>query len=425
MSDQAAATCTLTPGGAVVDVPVQDVRRVVYTFDTSATRADLALPYAVAIDGQCGPQYAEHAQVVRGHPKKITVMAPAGSTVALCLNSDAHPRHRQQPVYAVRVDAHDVRVNIKEVTGRNISHLRPVVGEPRWCAARESGQRERVYDAALTGDIWLAISHNYTADEADAMLASTLTPDVKAAVLRIYAGLSEPCLRVEAGDAALTVRLLAEMQSNARANTTHCNWLSDIVTRTHPFAFAALIQEALAAGVTEVRVVSAWRPCLGSIGHRAGLGLDINYIESHRHAIRVNRAALTSARPLPDASVTEKERGLYSRFLGAKKALDMVLRAKKGEHGADGTKRREAELDAARASKEWEEEMLANQPHLMSSFREHLGTSELVTQILDPWYVDMNTHDRIAPKVNTQLSPDEKLHNNHLHLTIREPGIFQ
>jgi hypothetical protein len=53
-----------------------------------------------------------------------------------------------------------------------------------------------------------------------------------------------------------------------------------------------LLAEARAAGVTELRITSGWRPMLGSIAHRAGLGLDIDYAESATEHVALNRAAL-------------------------------------------------------------------------------------------------------------------------------------
>ena len=47
------------------------------------------------------------------------------------------------------------------------------------------------------------------------------------------------------------------------------------LTRVHPGGYAALINAALANGVSSIKMNSCWRPMVGSIAHRAGLGLDV------------------------------------------------------------------------------------------------------------------------------------------------------
>lgn len=320
------AVCTLSPEGTVVTVRVGPRCKLTYEFDTAATSTGLALPYVVAIDGQAQPEYADRPRALRDR-RTIDLIVKPGSKVALFLNSDAHPDHRRNPVYAVEVRNNDVYVKITERKGR-ISHERPTLRQPPVCQlAATPGKRLEMYEAALTGDIWMQISHLYTAAEADALLPPDTVPAVRAAVRSIYSGLPRPELIVDfpASDAAAGMRLRVEfreeMQENVWLNTTHCPWLTGILPRTHPCAYAALLTEAHAAGVTSVAVTSAWRPSFGSIAHRAGLALDITYLESEAQRVFVNRAALTNDKAPRNGNVSEREKVLWREHQDAKKEL--------------------------------------------------------------------------------------------------------
>ena len=319
------ASCTLSPEGTVTTVLVGAKCKVSYEFDTAATSAGLALPYAVAIDGQVLPEYAEKPGALRDR-RTINLVVNPGSKVALFLNSDVHPDHRRNPVYALEVGNNDVHVKMTEKKGR-IGHAWATLKQPLCRPGAAPGKRLEVYEAALTGDIWMQISHLYTAAEADALLPPDTTPTVRAAVRSIYAGLTRPELIVNfpASDAApkltLRVEFRAEMQDNVRANTTHCPWLTGILPRTHPCAFAALLSEAHAAGVTSVAVTSGWRPSFGSIAHRAGLGLDITYLEGGEKRVYLNRAFLIKAGAPRNGNVSEREKTLWKDYQEVKKVL--------------------------------------------------------------------------------------------------------
>lgn len=89
------------------------------------------------------------------------------------------------------------------------------------------------------------------------------------------------------------------------------------------------------------------------------------------------------------------------------------------------------ELKALRANeiatrKEWNAERDRHEPGLIRSLRERLGLNASIKQIFDPWYMDADTADKIAPIPNEQRrsNPNERLHNNHLHITVREPKIL-
>jgi hypothetical protein len=443
------ATCALSPEGTVTTVLVGPKCKVTYEFNTAATSAGLALPYVVAINGQLLPEYAEKPGALRDQ-RTINLAVNPGSKIELFLNSDVHPKHRKHPVYALEVGNNDVHVKITERTGR-IGHEWATLKQPLCRPGTTPNKRVDVYDAALTGDIWMQISHLYTADEAEALLPPDTTPAVRAAVRSIFTGLSRPELVVNfpASDSApamtLKVEFMEEMQDNVRLNTTHCPWLTGILPRTHPCAYAALLTEAHAAGVTSVRVTSGWRPSFGSIAHRAGLGLDITYLEGETQRVFLNRASLTSDRAPRNGNVSEREKVLWREHQAAKDevaARERELKAAQGRFDRNGNPAKTAQLtqdlaaakDRVNVSKEresaarekWDNERNRNEPDLIRKLRERLGHNKSVKQLFDPWYMDANTADNIPPLPNEQRStnPNERTHNNHLHITVREPKIL-
>jgi hypothetical protein len=443
------ARCTLSPQGTVTTVRVGSKCKVSYKFDTRATSAALVLPYVVSIDGQVLPEYADKPGALRGQ-RTIDLLVNPGSKVALFLNSDVHPAHRSNPVYALEVGRDVVQVNIVEKKGR-IGHELATLRAPVCRPGATPGKRLQVYDAALTGDIWMQISHLYTSAEADALLPADTAPAIRAAIRSIYAGLPRPEVSVKfaASDIgpALTLRVVFrdEMQGNVRDNTTHCPWLTGILTRTHPCAFAALLTEAHAAGVTSVAVTSGWRPSLGSIAHRAGLGLDITYLEGGGQTVFLNRASLTNGSAAGNGNVSAREKVLWREHQDAK-AERATRERERGEMRDRLARNRESgnpaqlvseladanvRLVAARdreniAREEWDRERNLHEPVLICKLRNRLVRNASVKQLFDPWYMDADTADQIAPVANEQrrTNPNERLHNNHLHITVREPKIL-
>lgn len=443
------ATCTLSPEGTVTVVQVGPRCKLTYEFDTTATSASLALPYVVAIDGEVLPEFSGKPGALRDG-RMIRMTVKPGSRVALFLNSDVHPNHRRSPVYEVQVGNNDVHVKITEKKGR-ISHERAILRQPLCRPGSTPGRRLELYEAALTGDIWMQVTHLYTPAEADVLLPSDTSPAVRAAVRSIYAGLPRPELIVNfpASDSAPAMRLRVEfreeMQENVRLNTTHCPWLTGILPRTHPCAYAALLSEAHAAGVSAVAVTSAWRPSFGSIAHRAGLGLDITYLEGDGQRAFLNRAALVKGSAQRNGNVSEREKVLWREYQQAKEELAARERERDAARGrlnrnrnaenADWLTRALADADVrfgaaqereSAASKEWDAERNRNEPDLIRRLRNRLAGNKSVKQLFDPWYMDANTEDKVPPVPNEQResNKNEQTHNNHLHITVREPKIL-
>lgn len=441
MAKAASSECTLSTTGNVTTVPVGVRCKVIYRFDTSATKKDLALPYVVQIDGKVDPSCVPGT--LSASKRTIELSVPSGSKVALFLNSDVHPDFRTAPAYAIEVGQTDVHVNIKELKGR-ISHEKDPVVKPA-ISKMVDGKRVQMHEAALTGDIWMKISHRYTVVEAEAMLDANAPAAVRSAIVLIYSGkaLSPLTLNFPANGevAACTMRVKFDESDNIRENTTHCPTATEVLPRTHPKAFIALFTEAYAAGVTALTVTSTWRPCLGSIGHRAGLGIDVSYIEAGTHKIPMDRKPLKGKGS--NVNVSQREKELFAEYEKASKEsadaqskLQASIAELKKSRDAEQKLALQAEIERARTARDaaiektreaknaWIKECELNEKSAMRSFREKLGVNGAVKQILDPWYLDLNTHDKIAPVLNEQRNEVEKLHNNHLHLTIREPQIY-
>ncbi|MYN07537.1 hypothetical protein [Pseudoduganella aquatica] len=441
-ASQAAASCTLTPGGVVTDVPVSQMVSVTYTFDTSASGvAKLQIPYAVEINGTVLPEFAEKPRPL-GDDRQIKLSLAPGTKIALYLNSDAHPAYRTQPVYAVQARTRDVEVTITERLGRG--NTETATFDVPTCIQTTDGKRFDKYDATLTGDIWMKVSHRYTTKEVAKIIGSDTDPIIRAAVLSIYSALTNNTLNINfPGSAALPAQSISvtfEEQQNVSANISYCPLLSHVLPRTHPNCYLALISEAREASITKLKINSAWRPSLGSIVHRAGLGLDVTYIESSEGKLSIERKSLSDENKKNGTNVTQQEKELFKE-LQSKEAIArqksdeaklLETAAKKSPMNSVMTEssrsaKIEAEdaLRAARKAKEdWTEKLSADEPPLIKSFRSRLSRRKDVHQILDPWYMDFNTSDKNPGKPNAQQSDAEKGHNNHLHITTREPKIL-
>lgn len=408
-----AATVVKTVERDVCTVPVCTRCNVCYEFDTRATNRDLAIPYRVSLNGKV----LESATTQRklGANRKIILQAEPGSRIALFLNSDVHPKFRKHPVYEVVVGANDVHIKITEKKNKHAERAVLVPSQPR---PAQPGQRALdTYEAALTGDIWMHISHRYTEAEADAMLPKDMPLAIRDAVLRIYAGLKSIQLEVyipaQGAAAAMKMNVRFQESDNATEHVNSCSLLKDVLPRTHPHAFAALMTEAYAAGVNNISVTSCWRPMLGSIVHRAGLGLDVVHIASATEKVEINRAALKEKKRA--TNVSELEKKAYGDYIGELEKLKNI---------STELERAIQLTETTNARKKWKGEMSKNEPALMTAFRKHLSTHHSVKQILDPWYLDINLKDAIDKVENEQRSPLEDLHKNHLHITIIEPNIL-
>lgn len=445
-SKPAVVTSTVLNNEATKDVMVKVKRTVTYVINIK-TAKKLSLPYAVAINGAVQDPFKSKPKKVGGDGGTIVVRnVEPGARVGLFLNSDAHPGFRKEEVYVVTPNERDVVVNIVEKIGRCAEADIPVRTGRKNGSGSDPGETD-VYAAALTGNVWMRVSHKYSAAEVDAFLPPDTKPAVKAAVRKIYNGLTKPLLEInvppERVDAAVrTVSIKFEDGENPRENIANgYQFFAEGLTRVHPAGYAAIIAAAIEAGVGTVIMTSAWRPMLGSIAHRAGLGLDVNYVG----ATRMNRQSLRKERAPKSSSVSDAEKKLLATFeeakerqLAADRALILAEFNARAAIGSDPQRVFEARqnLKAARESSDvaetlrkkaeiaWNAERDKNEPDEVRRFRASLIKSRSVVQVFDPWFMDANTQDSVNADANMQKSENEKLHAHHLHITVREPNIL-
>jgi hypothetical protein len=429
---------------ATTDVKVAIKRTVTYIIHTTSDTA-LSVPYAVAVDGVVRGEFKNKPMRVSGNNGKIVVSnVEPGKQVTLFLNSDAHPDYRSNPVYAVTPSNRDVIVKITEKPGKHSDTDMPVRIEND--AAAVQAKEADAYTAPLTGDIWMKVSHKYSPAEVDGLLPTGTSVAVATAVKKIYEGLSEPLLNLvitaPAGDNSdNSIAITFDDGNNAHANIKNgYDTLTEGLTRAHPAGYAAIFSAAVEAGVNKLAMSSCWRPMLGKIPHRAGLGLDVNYVGP----TRINRQELRNPTAVHTSNVSSEEKTLLAAFEAAKvqqsaarKALASANAEVKAAHDSpakliSAKLKLKAATDASAAADKarkdaemaWNAERDKNEPEHVRRFRASLMKCDRVKQVYDPWFMDSNTHDSVVPSPNMQRDGNENLHGNHLHITVSEPKIL-
>lgn len=441
----ALTTTTKLANEEITDVKVK--RRITVTYIVnikSATR--LNLPYAVAVNGVVQEPFMKKTKRVIGDNGKIIVNnLEAGAKVELFLNSDAHPRYRKNPVYGVSPTSHDLIVKISEKPGKCSETDTPVFSgqEP---ATSGAALAAKVYNAALTGDIWMRISHKYSSSEVEQLLPENTSAVVGDCVRKIYEGLSQASMEivtspVSPGQQPRKVHVLFEDGANPRENIlSGYDLLAEGLKRVHPAGYAALFTAAIDSGIEKIVLTSAWRPMLGSIAHRAGLGLDVNFVGT----TRLNRAALCNKKLPTSDNVSQRERDLFERLQAAKMQQEIAKKKiSESDHEVSmasrdpskilDVKQKSREADEAKVSADnlvksaaaaWDAERDKNEPSEIRRFRAALMKCQAVVQIFDPWFMDQDTRDNVPAIPNMQVSPNERLHSHHLHITVRDPQIL-
>ncbi|MEC5384232.1 hypothetical protein VVD49_00785 [Uliginosibacterium sp. H3] len=455
----ATATTNTTPGSCV-DVPCVVKHKVTYHFDITSKKT-LLLPYAYAINGKVDTAFRKGALYLScGDKAGFSIYAEKGAKIEFYLGSDAHPDFRKAPVYAFTVGDAAAEIQIKEKAGKHSDTADLVFKETKETKASATGSISKVhhYAGTLTGDIWLKISHRYFVDEATDRIPASVSVEIRTAVLKLYSQTSPHSgdLKItlqKADKAAQSVTLKFVGSDNCSNNINNFDLYADGLPRVHPQAWVAVIETALEANVSEVTISSGWRPMIGSILHRVGLGLDVNYLDKTRLNRKELRAEQYGKGTSPDTSnVSEEEKRLFDEKLKAEAAekqakanLQKLLDEQKALEKARKTSLgkidplREAALpgeieaaDKAAASSsqkvkdantKWGEERDKNEPASVKSFRTRLMKCDCVRSVFDPWFMDVNTKDKINPTPNVQHDSNETLHADHLHLTVRDEGL--
>lgn len=450
------------------DVKVVVKRKVTYIFIAKSS-ANLSIPYVVAINGAVPALYKDKPKRVSGANGKILIEnLNVGDKVALYLNSDAHASYRTVPVYEVTVQDKDIQVTVTEKSGKHTDSDKPTQVIDKDPAA-EAKKTTDTYTAPLTGDIWMKVSHKYTSGEVDALVPAGTAPEVVTALKSVYAGLSKAELKVnlpaKGAAAARTLTVGFEDSNNPKANITAYTLLGDGLTRVHPGGYAALFNAALENNIPSLTLTSCWRPMLGSIAHRAGLGLDVNMVggtKMNREELRnsflpttktgtdkkkVTTPATEAGNQNDKDNVTDDEVTLFKEYedaIVARKEADAEVKAAtaalknpklKAEEKAKAAERQKAAIAnqkaASDAQKEaedaWDKERNAHEPDNIKLYRASLLKCGCVKQLFDPWFMDSDTKDKVDPEANMQRgasTSNERLHAHHLHVTVFEPKIL-
>jgi hypothetical protein len=353
-------------------------RTVTYTINTAASGVanGVSLRYAVAVDDVVLPAYANRVDILRTNgTATIRVTVDPGKKVSLFLNSDSRPGRRNKPVYAVTPRDKNVQVTIREVMGKNSTPDTPV-------AAGSDRNTDR-YTAVLTGDIWMKITHKFTAADVDTLLPQGTLPEINAAVKSIMSGLPGRTLTMAIPSRNFSTTLTFGGNQNAANNINNFNLQRDGLPRVHPCCYAAILQAAVDANARAIEMSSNWRPLLGSIAHRCGLGCDVVNIDGSA----MNNTAAANSR------------------------VDQLRRAYQAN-----------QTDANRRA--WEQARDRNEAPKVQAFRRSLQQNSGVKQVLDPWQVDLNTRDSTAAATNVGQDATARQHLNHLHVTARDEIIL-
>jgi hypothetical protein len=174
----------------------------------------------------------------------------------------------------------------------------------------------------------------------------------------------------------------------------------ELIPRVNPNTYQAFIQAALEMGAQEMDITSGWRPMLGSVLHRIGVGLDVK-------RIKVNGANRSYSR-----AATAEETAL-SNLRNEKSDLEK----KKNRTQAENT--RLNVLNAEEPAAVMRAQTAVPLEHAdLKAFTTKLRQNTEVRQTFDPWQMESNTADKAAPTVNILSNGNEVLHKTHLHITV-------
>jgi hypothetical protein len=383
---------------------------VTWQFDTaSGSGKNLrGLPYFIAqMDGDKPTPLFEGQRVqILAQSNKIRQKIAYGKDVALFLGSDAKAKYRTKPLFRVTAEEPltDIVVNVKEIDGKEYDAALEVP------ALKEESGTKRVYRASLYGDTWLSFSHKYTSEEAEEMTKDA-PPEVRKAVVSIYKG--EPLatqnritLDVQKPNGT-TLKIVwpSDAFDNCKRNVSVISGMEsakrEAMPRVHPNTYQAFMQAAFEMDAQELEVNSGWRPMLGSVLHRIGVGLDVGRIRVSGSDRQYRRTA----------TAAENQ---YSSLKREKAAL----LAKKNRTDAENERLNAIKIEEPGAAKKALEAISANEHSDLKTFTSKLRGNTEVRQTFDPWQMEDNTADKAAPAPNMLKTGNEILHKTHLHITV-------
>lgn len=387
---------------------------VTWKIDTSSGSGKVlnGLPYFIAeMNGSTGKPLVEHQRVRLMRANKIRQKVPFGKEVALYLGNDAKAQYRTTPLFKVKAEEGltDVIVKIAEKRG------------PAYNAAKEIPHDETVdgtkktFSAVLYGQTWMKFSHKFTGAEASAE-GSGEAAEIGTALQQIYSG------SPTAAGSTITLNVTKPNQrsmkiiwprsafdncmSNISTVTTLEQAKSEIIPRVHPQTYKAFLKAAFELDAEELEINSGWRPMLGSVLHRIGVGLDVGRIKAAGENSSFRRSAT--------AAETE-----YANLMAEKSRL------KKKQSPTEAETQRLNEIKAIESAKASAatKAIHDNESDTLRSFTGKLRKNGDVKQTFDPWEMDVNTGDATPAVPNRLATGNEKLHKTHLHITVRDSEL--
>ncbi len=404
-----------------------------------------------------------------------------GTTVGVCINVDAKKKFRKYPLWQIKLGNNDIVVDVFETYGQRGLNETARLVDTKNEGNEQAAKLVDYYAAELTGNVWLRSTHPFTSADVTALSETVASATMKTALNKIYQAdftsvggdfaIDVPRGKDPSDTCSVRLRWLAGENGNCTNNVKGLDVKRDVPARIHPAAYAAVAMAAYEADLTEVHFSSSWRPMLGSMGHRSGRGLDITWLVNAESKTRLNKEGLLSKQTtdkdkdgvVDDAkkhgNITVEEQEAFNAWKKAdaeriessaaeKRAqikLDAankaLVKATKGANAdaiekathiqAEAQKAADAAEKTASAARDvvptkqdaWAKLVSKHQPSDIDKFRRALMKAEVVTQVIDPWYIDLDTKDKIAGVVNKQEAVLEKSHNNHLHLTIHDPEL--
>lgn len=425
----AAPIATVKQGGAVqasatVNKAANLVQQVVkddgvfitWEFDTSggSQKKLKGLPYFIAeMSGNTSKPLLAGQGVGRlPDTGKIRQKVPFGKEVALYLGNDAKAKYRKYPLYRVAAEegVTDVMVKVAETAGPGYDSAKEVP-----FGVEVSGTK-KTFKARLYGTTWMKFSHKFTEAEASAEGAGE-SQELRDALEKIYRG--APTI---AGTASIVLSVTKPNQkqlkilwprsafqncfSNIGTHTDLAAAKQEFIPRVNPQTYKAFLKAAFEMDADELEISSGWRPMLGSVLHRLGIGLDVNRLKIGSQDKAFSR----------NATGAELE---YRQLMSEKATLSK----KKDRTPAEIQRLNEIKAVEAAKSNAAIKAIYDNESSILRSFTSKLRANGDVKQTFDPWEMDVDTGDKVPQSPNRITTDNEKLHRTHLHITVRDTEL--
>ena len=424
-----APTATVKQGGAVqasatVNKAANLVEQVVkepgvfvtWEFNTSGGSGKVlrGLPYFIAeMSGNTGkPLVAGQRVHLVGGDNKIRQKVPFGKEVALYLGNDAKAKYRTYPLYRVKAEEGltDVVVKVAETGGPGYDHSQEKPFDEQLSGTKKT------FKANLYGTTWMKFSHKFTEAEASVEGAGE-SPALKDALEKIYKGAP-----VVVGSSSIVLNVMKPNQKTLKISWPRSAFLNcfssigshadlmaakqEFLPRVNPQTYKAFLKAAFEVDADEMEISSGWRPMLGSVLHRLGIGLDVN-------RIKVGNEPAVYSRSITGAELE------YRQLMEEKK----LLTKKKSRTSAEDQRLNEIKATEAAKSNAAVKAIHDSESNLLRSFTSKLRANCDVKQTFDPWEMDVETSDKVPQSPNRLSTDNEKLHRTHLHITVRDSEL--